>query len=502
MAYCLPPGYRENENPTPYIDAPSRIVYQPHVYELGTYLARRSGARWLIDVGCGSGGKLAHQDGSLGILAIDNAPILEMARAALPAATLVVQDLEAGLPALPDEVVEASVVICADVVEHLANPTRLMEGLAQIGKRAPYVLVSTPDRDRARGIRDSGPPENPAHVREWSASEFLRFCVDSGFPPTVLAGHTINSNIHRAKTTTLVMAGREAVFARGGRAPEVTAIVNAYNESDMLEETANHLLGQGVSVHVIDNWSTDGSYEIAQRLHETTGRVTVTRFPDQPTNAYQWARQLDNTARIAAHLDADWVLHCDADELRLSPWPGVTLAEALGFVGSLGYDAVDHTVIDFRFLRSVADSTGPYETSLNLFEFGRRPGHFLQVKGWRNGPFVDLSSSGGHEAAFENRRVFPLKFLTKHYPLRSRSQANRKVFQDRLPRFAEERERGWHHQYDVWLPHGEVAGWDAHQLCAWHPHHFYAEYLVERISGIGLLDRVTRSDIPELPLER
>src|SRR6185503_9100294 len=73
----------------------------------------------------------------------------------------------------------------------------------------------------------------------------------------------------------------------------------------------------------------------------------------------------------------------------------------------------------------------------------------LQVKAWRKTAEVDLVSTGGHEARFPGRRVFPLRFLLRHYPIRGQAHGERKVFTERRPRFsAEERARGWHVQYD------------------------------------------------------
>ena len=46
----------------------------------------------------------------------------------------------------------------------------------------------------------------------------------------------------------------------------VTAFMCVFNEADILPWTLKHLIDQGVDVHVIDNWSTDGSDRIAQRF--------------------------------------------------------------------------------------------------------------------------------------------------------------------------------------------------------------------------------------------
>ena len=113
-----------------------------------------------------------------------------------------------------------------------------------------------------------------------------------------------------------------------------------------------------------------------------------------------------------------------------------TLQQAISFVDALGYNAVDFTVIDYRFIAG-PDVRAGYRSNLTHFEFGRRAGHMQQVKGWKRieGVQVDLDGSAGHDVQFPGRKVFPLKFLNRHYPLRNPSQAAEKVFKHRKPRF-------------------------------------------------------------------
>src|SRR5262249_40063197 len=73
-----------------------------------------------------------------------------------------------------------------------------------------------------------------------------------------------------------------------------------------------------------------------------------------------------------------------------------------------------------------------------------------QIKCWKNeGIAIDLVSSGGHDVEFEGRRVFPIRFPLRHYPIRSNEHGRRKVFRERKERFdPEERQLKWHIHYD------------------------------------------------------
>jgi hypothetical protein len=78
------------------------------------------------------------------------------------------------------------------------------------------------------------------------------------------------------------------------------------------------------------------------------------------------------------------------------------------------------------------------------------PVNKLQIRCWKRpeGP-LDLVSSAGHEAVFPGRKVFPIRFLLRHYPFRSQSHAERKLFLERRPRYAKaEKTIGWHVQYE------------------------------------------------------
>lgn len=491
MKYFLPKDYSIRSEHVLYTDAPSELTYQPYVYKLAEHFVDQANLKYVIDIGCGSAGKLKGLANKCKIIGLDSPIGVAMAKDTIPHGEFIEHDLEKTIPAFDKNIIEQSVIICSDVIEHLQQPDNLASQLAKLAEVAPFVIISTPDRDRSRGWVDQGPPANPAHVMEWNGTEFVRFLKESGFESVPFHGNTINTDHHCAKSTLITVTGRHASIELDFPIRKVAAIIHSYNEADMIEETVRHLYNQGIEVHVFDNWSMDGTWEKLQALHENGILSNVSRFPEVPSQNYEWSMQLAKTTEYAKTLDVDWIMHHDADELRMSPWPELNLSSAISLVDHKGYNAIDFTVIDFRFAENIKPKGWPYEQELNHFEFGRRPGHFIQVKCWKNtkGVNVELAKSGGHEASFENRKVFPIKFLLKHYPLRSKEQAQAKVFKDRLPRFEKEKAQfGWHNQYNCYIDGNEVKGWDRHTLTPWHSSLFYSEFIIERISGIGLTD--------------
>jgi hypothetical protein len=247
------------------------------------------------------------------------------------------------------------------------------------------------------------------------------------------------------------MAAPSLAPASGATGPSVIALVAAYNEEDVIGQVIADLVGQGVQVYLVDDGSTDAT---VARAEPWLGRglLAVERRPAAATGS--WAALLRRKEELARELPADWFLHHDADELRESPWEGITLRDAIGRVDRLGYDAIDFEVLDF-WPTGEGDGFRPGDDLRTAFTHWAPSQAFNkpQVKAWKKNAAVELVTSGGHEARFPGRRVFPLRFLCRHYPLRGQAHGERKVFRDRQPRLgAEGRERGWHLQYEGLRP--------------------------------------------------
>jgi len=295
----------------------------------------------------------------------------------------------------------------------------------------------------------------------------------------------------------LIIGGTDVNYKEQVHKRKIAAIIHVFNESDIIGETIQFLISEGIHVHIIDNWSTDNSWEIITSFPEE--QVSRERFPfEGPSDHYEWFKQLEYSEQVASRLPFDWFIHYDADEFRYSPWQGVSLQNAISFVDELGYNAIDFTVLDFRFTTDNDAVTAGFEKNIPFFEFGKRPGHFLQVKAWKkqNQP-VDLKNSGGHNVLFEGRKTFPIKFLTKHYSLRSTQQAIKKLQQHRLPRVQKElSERGWHSHIGL-LIEQQNKGWNKADLIQWNDHSFHKDLLLERISGVGIVASPTAATAPK-----
>lgn len=235
----------------------------------------------------------------------------------------------------------------------------------------------------------------------------------------------------------------------------IVAVISAFNEADIIAQVVGDLIRQRVAVYVLDNHSTD---DTAERVGAYLGRgvLGIERFPppsDGGAGIYEWERILRRKEELSHELDAKWFIHHDADEFREGPWDGLDLRASIERVDRLGYNAIDFELLNFWPTHEHWTPDCDIRDAFVHYE----PGEIwnkTQIRCWKKtGGRVDLASTGGHEALFPGRRVFPLRFLLRHYPIRSDAHGARKVFGERQPRFtAAERARGWHVQYQQYAP--------------------------------------------------
>lgn len=180
--YHLKDGYQEAPGPAYFLDdatATRGIVFQPDVYTLAEYLAHLSADWKIVDVGCGWGDKLAamhERQEAFEYYGIDFGPNLAHCIAEYSWGEWIEADLE---QAEPFDVAENAIVICSDVIEHLADPTALLRAL----RNTPFtaLVLSTPERDLCNGPDHMGPPPNLNHVREWNSTELRALLEEHGF---------------------------------------------------------------------------------------------------------------------------------------------------------------------------------------------------------------------------------------------------------------------------------------------------------------------------------
>lgn len=193
----------------------------------------------------------------------------------------------------------------------------------------------------------------------------------------------------------------------------IWAVSMVKNESDIVEETIQNLLDQGVDhILVADNGSTDSTRAILSRLSQA-GRVHVV---DDPIVAYWQGDKMSHLARAATRMGAAWIVPFDADEMWKGE-DGLTVATVLRAAET---NVVAASWWDFVPLAVVAD--GPI---VRRFPYRRAAPHPQQKIAFRANWLARISV-GNHGVSLPDMRVGG-GLRIAHFRTRTAAQVFRKA---------------------------------------------------------------------------
>ncbi len=234
----------------------------------------------------------------------------------------------------------------------------------------------------------------------------------------------------------------------------VTAIISAYNEGDVIYHVIGDLVQQNIQVYLIDHHSTDNTVAEASKWLGL-GLIKIETFPEDsgyqiPDKTYSWRFILKRKEEIAKKLGHGWYIHADADEFRESPWKELNLRQGIERVDREGFNAINFLIYDFKPTDNRFKPGADVRNYLKYFSSPRLAYDEVQLKCWKyEGQEFNLWETGGHEVRFEQRKIYPLPFILRHYPIRSQQHGLNKIFNERKNRWdEEERKAKWHAQYD------------------------------------------------------
>ena len=220
---------------------------------------------------------------------------------------------------------------------------------------------------------------------------------------------------------------------------KVVCVIMAHNAARTLPAVLNHLKKNNFLAAVVDHGSTDATSEILDRFESDP---IIFRSFEPFDGVFRLSQQLEIKRRIIAQIDADWIIHLDADEILESPRAGESLRSFITRLDAEGAATIECDEFVFAPENDAAD----YEGRDFVAEMTRYY-HFAPEKRRLQRAFkcgIDTSywdRSGGHQVT-QDASSQPERMRMRHYIGLSvahlREQYLGRVF------CGEELSRGWH----------------------------------------------------------
>jgi len=199
---------------------------------------------------------------------------------------------------------------------------------------------------------------------------------------------------------------------------KIVGMIPVYNEVDIISEVIDNLLSQQIELVVLDNGSTDGSYEICKKYAEK-GLIELEQFKSPK---FDWHMILRMLYDMALKKNPDWVLRADQDELLESGIKNLNLREAITKEDENGFNLIQFDVFEFFMTDKDNNSMQSVRKRHPYYSWQ----HDDAYRAWKYFPGIRSEDAGGHYPVFPQNiryRISPRKFVLRHYRFRNINQA-------------------------------------------------------------------------------
>jgi glycosyltransferase involved in cell wall biosynthesis len=196
----------------------------------------------------------------------------------------------------------------------------------------------------------------------------------------------------------------------------ITAVIQARNENHYLKYLVPYLASENIEIVLIDNGSIDGTQDIYNKNNYPN---IVERIDLTFNGTFDLSEQLQTKSTIFQHLNSDWLIHQDADEILQSSdtWGNlrcsIESANQQGFI-VLNFDELVMLPAD----PSIDDHMN---NNLNYYFFEPAPRRLMRV--WKRSANLSNLANGGHKLEGGDISFFPNRMLLKHFIVRSQKHA-------------------------------------------------------------------------------
>jgi len=203
---------------------------------------------------------------------------------------------------------------------------------------------------------------------------------------------------------------------------KIIGMLSTYNDEDIISEVIENLLSQGLELVILDNGSKDKTFDICKKFLDKG----VLQLIQHKTDTYQFFIILRMLYDMALRYSPDWVIKVDSDEFLESGNKNVTLKEAIEKIDSENYNLIQFDHFDFFMTDDDDEHANSIKKRLPYYSC---QGDFV-YRAWKYFPGIRIGDAVGHYPIFpegHQYRIYPKKFVLRHYTFRNKIQAEKKM---------------------------------------------------------------------------
>jgi len=206
-------------------------------------------------------------------------------------------------------------------------------------------------------------------------------------------------------------------------------MIPVFNAVDILEEVIEHILSQGIEPVVLDNGSTDGSYEVCEEF----AKKNLIKLKRYPTSNFDYGLLMRILYDMALELKPDWLMIHDQDELPETGLDNVTLKEFIKNEDAKGFNLIQFDLFEFFMTDNDNELEKSIKKKIKYYSWQ----HDFTYRAWKHIPGTRVEATLGHLPIFPELyryKITPKKCVLRHYRFRDTNQALENVKQrsDRL----------------------------------------------------------------------
>ena len=206
---------------------------------------------------------------------------------------------------------------------------------------------------------------------------------------------------------------------------KIVGMLSVFNDEDIVEEVIKYYLSQGIELVILDNFSTDNTFQICKKFSKKE-KVKLSRIK-MKFETILYKRVFYDIALVQS---PDWIIRIASDEFLESGENNLTLKDAILKIDEKGYNLIQFDRFDFFMTDKDDESVKSIKEKLPYYSFQND----FVYRAWKYIPGIRLNFPGEHLPIFpefKGYNIYLKKFVMRHYPFRSKEQSEKRM-KDRI----------------------------------------------------------------------